>query len=414
MAYGPVFAGLLLLWPLLAVLGTLGFAPLLGLTGIAALILARPRTTPALYAWFAIAFIGWAAITEIWSPASKGFISGNILNGDFAISARSLIIVMVALFGMLTIAAALQSELGPRTRRWIFAILALQGVLVVLSALLGGPVLKMIYGEEPQNVVNGIQNISRNTNTFALALPILAAVLGARGDRKGLLAASGLVLVTLFSALIMDNHSTVFAIAGMIGGFLLVSFLPRTGYRWLFGLIAANIAAAPFVIRNFTQWMSGLDSVLPASFRSRFWSWEYVLSRTGEAPYTGHGLMATRTWRSTYSDFPALEAQLPPGWSTYAIVPGHPHNMPLQIWVETGLIGAMLAAFALTALGFRLPRPGELRVETRFAIAGIAGAAFSIFNFSYSVWNEAFWSGTILIVAMLILLHRSHPAADKP
>lgn len=413
MAYGPVFAGLLLLWPLLAVLGTLGFAPLLGLTGIAALFLARPRLPPPLYALFAIAFVGWAALSEAWSPATRQLVSGSLIDGNFAIDARSIIVVLTALFAILTIAAALRSELGPRTKRWIYAVLLLQGALVFISALVAQPVLAMIYGEDPTDVVNGVQNISRNMNSFAVALPILAAAFGARGDRFGLLAASGLVLLTLFAALMIDNHSAVFALVGMIAAILLIRFLPRTGYRWLFGLIAGYIAAAPFLISQFIRLMTGLDSALPASFRSRFWSWEVVVNRIGEAPYTGHGLMATRTWRETFAEYPAWAQQLPDFWLQYPVVPGHPHNMPLQIWAETGFIGAMLAAFAVTVIGFRLPRPSELRPEIRLAIAGMAGAAFSIFSFSYSVWNEAFWSGLALSVAMLILFHRTgRPAAE--
>lgn len=411
MAYGPVFAGLLLLWPLLAVLGTLGFAPLLGLTGLAALLLARPRMPPTLYAVFALGFIGWAAISEIWSPHTNQLVSGNLFEGNFAIAARSVIIVLTAVFATLTIAGAMRSELEPNTRRWIYGILLLQGLLVFISALVAKPALAMIYGDDPGHAVNGIQNISRNMNSFAVALPILAATFGARADRTGLLAASGLVLMTLFAALMLDNHSAVFAICGMIAGFLLIRLLPQTGFRWLFGLIAGHIAAAPFMISLFIRAMTGLDSALPASFRSRFWSWEVVMNRIGEAPYTGHGLMATRTWRETFAEYPAWAQQLPDFWQQYPVVPGHPHNMPLQIWAETGFIGAMLAAFALTVIGFRLPRPSELRPEIALAIAGMAGAAFSIFNFAYSVWNEAFWSGLALSAAMLILLYRTGKTA---
>ncbi|KCZ86934.1 putative O-antigen polymerase [Hyphomonas hirschiana VP5] len=413
MAYGPVFAGLLLLWPLLAVLGTLGFAPLLGLTGIAAIFLARPRLPPTLYAILALAFIGWAAISEAWSPATRHLVSGNIFEGNFGIGARSVIVVLTAAFATLTVAGALRSELGPRTTRWIYAILILQGVLVFLSALLARPVLSMIYGDDPKDLVNGVQNFSRNMNSFAVALPILAAAFGARGDRTGLLAASGLTLMTLLAALMIDNHSAVFAICGMIAGFLLIRLLPQTGFRWLFGLIAGYLAAAPFLISQFIRAMTGLDGALPASFRSRFWSWEVVVNRIGETPYTGHGLMATRTWRETFAEYPAWARQLPDFWQQYPVVPGHPHNMPLQIWAETGFVGAMLAAFAITIIGFRIPRPAELRPEIAFAIAGMAGAAFSIFNFSYSVWNEAFWSGVALCAAMLILLHRSGKVAAQ-
>jgi O-antigen ligase len=407
MAYGPVFAGLLLLWPLLAVLGTLGFAPLLGLTGIAALLLARPKMPPPLYALFAIAFIGWAAISEIWSPATNQLVSGSLIEGNFAIGARSIVVVLTATFAMLTIAGAMRSQLGPQTRKWVYGVLILQGALVFISALVARPALALIYGDDPNHAVNGVQNIGRNMNTFAVVLPILAAASGARRDRLGLLAASGLVLMTLFAALMMDNHSAVFAVCGMLGAFLLIRVLPKTGFRWLFGLIAGYIAAAPLVVSLFIRLVTGLDGVLPPSFRSRLWSWEVVMNRIGEAPYTGHGLMATKTWRETYAEYPAWAQQLPDFWLDYPVVPGHPHNMPLQIWAETGFVGATLAAFAITVIGFRLPRPAELTPQIRFAIAGMAGAAFSIFNFSYSVWNEAFWSGLALAVAMLILLHRT-------
>lgn len=412
MAYGPVFAGLLLLWPLLAVLGTLGFAPLLGLAGIAALILARPRMPPTLYAGFAIAFIGWAAISEFWSPTSSTLVSGNLLEGTFAVGARSVIVVLTAAFAMLTIAGALRSQLGPRTRKWIYGILAVQGVLVFISALVAEPVVAMLYGDDPNHAVNGVQNISRNINMFAVVVPILAAALAARGDRLSLLGASALVLMTLFAGLMTDNHAAVLAVFGMIAAFLLIRLLPQTGFRWLFGLIAAQIAAAPMVASLFIRLMTGFERLLPPSFQSRFWAWEVVMNRIGEAPYTGHGLMATRTWRDTYAEYPAWAAQLPDFWQEYPVIPGHPHNMPLQIWAETGLIGAMLVAFAITVIGFRLPRPSQLRPEIRFAIAGMAGAALSIFNFSYSVWNEAFWSGLALAVAMLILLNRSGKAVE--
>ena len=152
---------------------------------------------------------------------------------------------------------------------WVF----IAGVLVFISALVARPALALIYGDDPNHAVNGVQNIGRNMNTFAVVLPILAAAAGARRDRLGLLAASGLVLMTLFAALMMDNHSAVFAVCGMLGAFLLIRVLPTTGFPWLFGLIAGYLAPAPLVVSLFIRLMTGLDGVLPPSFRSRFWSW---------------------------------------------------------------------------------------------------------------------------------------------
>ncbi|MFN3402215.1 MAG: O-antigen ligase family protein, partial [Ferrovibrio sp.] len=381
MAYGNVFAGLMLLWPLLAVLGTQGFAPLAGLTGIAALVLARPRMPPPAYALLGLVFIAWVVISEFWSPAGKALSTGNLLQGDFAIGTQSVIILLAALFAMLTIAAALKSELSAMGRKLLIGAFAVQGGFVLLSALIGDAVIKMIYGPEPQHFINGIQNMGRNVNSFAIVLPILVGILGAKGGRSGLIAAAVLTMMALFAGLATDNSSTVFAVAGMLGGFVMVTFLPQSGLRWLFCGLAAYIAAAPFLMRNFIQSMTGFDHILPDSFRSRFWSWEVVLGRIGEAPFFGHGIGATRTWQETYTEYPAWMAQLPENWSRFQVVPNHPHNMALHIWAETGLVGALLAAFALTVLAFRLPRPAEFKPEMRFAIAGMAGAAVSIFSF---------------------------------
>ena len=84
----------------------------------------------------------------------------------------------------------------------------------------------------------------------------------------------------------------------------------------------------------------------------------------------------------------------------------------LQIWAETGMIGAVLAALSLVALAFHLPRPGDLPREIRLAIAGLAGAATVIFSFAYSLWNEGFWASLALAAAVIILWHRTLREAE--
>ena len=71
MNYGPVLAAAFVLWPVMAVLGGQGFAPLVGLTGVAALVFARPRIPLASFAYIGFAFVAWAALSEFWSPGSR-------------------------------------------------------------------------------------------------------------------------------------------------------------------------------------------------------------------------------------------------------------------------------------------------------------------------------------------------------
>ena len=143
---------------------------------------------------------------------------------------------------------------------------------------------------------------------------------------------------------------------------------------------------------------------LPGSFQSRAWAWHVVVQKVSEKPVTGHGISASKTWNETYADYPEWAAHLPENWQYYPVVPGHPHNMALQIWAETGMIGAVLVAFSLVLLGFRLPAPGQMREDVRYAIAGVTGVAFAVFNFAYNMWNEAFWSSVALAAVAIILL----------
>ena len=80
--------------------------------------------------------------------------------------------------------------------------------------------------------------------------------------------------------------------------------------------------------------------------------------------------------------------------------------MPLELWVETGLVGAVLAVAAVLAIGWRLPRPDQMTHRLRLGLAGLIGASISMFNFSYSAWNEAFWASLVLAAISLVIINR--------
>jgi hypothetical protein len=149
MNYGPVIAAAFVLWPVIAVLGGQGFAPLLGLTGFAALFLARPRLTPPLFAALGFTFIVWAAASEFWAPGNRQLISGSLAEGNFSVESRGLSFIVIALTSGLTIAGTLRAAPSPRASGIIIAaMLGVQAVLVVLSPYLSGFVLSAVYGED--------------------------------------------------------------------------------------------------------------------------------------------------------------------------------------------------------------------------------------------------------------------------
>ncbi len=407
MNYGPVLAAAFVLWPVMAVLGGQGFAPLLGLTGIAALFVSRPRLPPALFASLGFVFIAWVALSEFWAPGDRQLISGNLLEGTFSVEARGLSFFVLALTSALTIAGALRAAPSPKASGLVAAMLGVQAALVILSPYLSGYVLSAVYGEDASRLHEGAQNVGRGANTLALALPLLLPMLVFGWKVPGAVLAAVLTIGTALAFYLLGSHSALFAIGGMALAVGLVMLLPRTGFRWLFSGLAGYIAAAPVLIAALIRGLDVIAPNLPDSFRSRLWSWELVIGRMTDAPFLGHGLNATRTWRETFQTRPDWLAQLPDFWAGYQIVPGHPHNMALQLWAETGMIGAVLAALSLIALGFHMPRPSDIRPEIRIAAAGLAGAAITIFSFAYSVWNEGFWGSLALAAAAIILWHRT-------
>ncbi len=407
MNYGPVLAAAFVLWPVMAVLGGQGFAPLVGLTGLAALVLARPRMPPAVFAYIGFAFVVWAALSEFWSPGSRQIFSGSLAAGTFSVEARSLSTVLLALTSGLTLAACLRAAPAPRASGIVAAMLGVQAALVIASPYLSEIALSAVYGEDSMRLAKGAQNVGRGANTLALGLPLLLPLLVLRWKAAGSVLAALMIAGAIAAYVLLGGDSALYALAGMALAIGLIALLPRTGFRWLFGGIAGYIAAAPVFYAGLIRALDPVAPSLPASFRSRLWSWETVIARSSEAPFAGHGMGATRSWKETFASRPDWLAQLPDSWTTYPIVPGHPHNMALQMWVETGMIGAVLAALSLVALAFHLPRPADLSPEIRFAVAGLAGAATVIFSFAYSLWNEGFWASLALAAAAIILWHRT-------
>ena len=408
MSYAPFLAAAFLLWPLTSMAGTQGNVLLLALAAIPALFVARPGIRPAHYLLAGMAFLVWAVASESWSPVSRGIISGTLMGGDFAIRSAGLRIILTLFFTTLLIAGALRTAPGRAqiSSRLILGSLSIHGLLILLSPVFATSVMPVFYGDDPLNHSSGFQNLDRGANAFALVLPILVAYVGARPGLawKGL--ALMIALASLVSFGVLGSSAAMFGAALMLVAFVIVRVFPKYGLRGLFTAVATYIALAPILMSGLLYMLERSGVNLPGSFQSRAWSWEVVIGKIQEAPLMGHGIEASKSWQDTYAAYPEWMAQLPDFWARYPVVPGHPHNMALQIWAETGAVGAFVAALAVLLIGWRLPIGHNLRTDIRYAIGGMLAAAFCLFSFSYSVWNEAFWSTLALAVVALIVLSR--------
>lgn len=102
-------------------------------------------------------------------------------------------------------------------------------------------------------------------------------------------------------------------------------------------------------------------------------------------PWVGHGIEASRTF------------------GLWGPVQSHPHNGVLQIWAEFGLIGILVAGYAMRALLIRI----EAMATTLRPIALSAFMAWvAVFLVGYSIWQPWWMAASATLLVLFVGLER--------
>lgn len=417
-SYASYFAGWFLTWPIIAYMGAQGFTGLVAFLAIPVLFWVRPKSLP-LYTVIFIAFMGWIIAASFWSPGAKPFIEGSLLEGTFTMDAVAARVVLTALACVAVLLAIrhVPERTGDKSLNLLRVIGFVQAAGVIVTALLMQPIISLIVSSGQSDPASMTQNLLRNANAFLLLLPFLVAWLWFQG-RRGIAAA--FVVLSFLAFVRTGTQTAIFGAVFMFGAMALLYWMPRRGMRVLAAGFAGYILLAPLLLATGLAQLRKLGIPMPDSFVSRSYSWELVGQKILEKPITGHGLEASHSWADTYGDHPqwladmvavqGLDQSWEQAWSAYRVVPTHPHNMALQVWAETGAIGAVLLAAAILALGWRLKPAFAWSLTSRYAAAGLAGVVLAMFSFAYSMWNEAFWASVALAFAVILLQARRDAA----
>lgn len=176
--------------------------------------------------------------------------------------------------------------------------------------------------------------------------------------------------------------------AGCVAGFIL---LP-TGLATLYG--AAGDTGTPDTEQSRQTDPDGLRG----SMGHRYYIWRFATERALERPLTGWGLDASR-------DIPGGHASIAIGKE---LMPLHPHNATLQLWLELGIPGLLIGAAAFwLVLRNRLDVP-DSTVEV-FVKPLTMVAVFATMNTTYGIWQAWWLSLLILVLAALSLAARPRP-----
>lgn len=381
------------LWPIVALMGGLAFAPLTGLAALATSPVSIPRIRIRAYMIALACFFAYAAASVFWSPQPLALI-------DFEkLSVRSEVLRLGLLLwagGALIAATQALTDKG-RSRIGNVATIAMlvQLVIVAVLAVFEKQAIELVYGSRPDD--EGVQNISRNSLIMAVAAPFLVFGL-VEGRKRGAALAIGGAIAAIVAAILMfrEVDAGILAMILMLMFYAIVRFFRRDGFRIIGGLIALAVMTAPFVFQMISAGANAVTATNSMQYRQAIW--QRVLEIVWENPVIGSGVGVLRTHRE----------MIPEGvFANQYYIPNHAHNMLLQLWAETGLVGALLVSAVVVLAAFRLPRPDALgSVAPR--IAAIAGGAVASWV-SFDLWNEWWWAVLALLAVLAGVKYAPRP-----
>ena len=376
------------LLPAAAAGGGLALAALLGLAGAASaqpsLVLPKLRRPP-LFLILLTLFAAWMALSAIWSPLSD------------TIQALKFILLLAA---GLMFARAASADMSAR-RLTIAAVVSAAMVLALLLTIeaVGGMPLNRAANPDAGADWQLAGNPGRGAAVLA---SLMWTVLGLFVARRAW--AIGALALLATGALASQFGQTANLVAFIVAAIAFAAgyAAPRAAILATTGSLAAWMLLAPFLTPVF---LSGAHPAWPFSWRSRIEIWRYVCHRILDRPLFGHGLDASRADDHTI----VVQGQ------TVGAIPLHPHSASLQIWFETGAVGAVLAAAILAAGGWSLSRAWHDNRPGAAAACGALAAIGVIANVSFGVWQE-WWNATVLIAAATVAALGGHcaRAARKP
>lgn len=390
------------LWPLLTFAGGLGLGSLAGLAALLCSASAFRALRLQAYMFPLLVFFIYCGVSAIWSPRETVLVDIDFTKMKFAVRSEMLRVglLLVAIGVLMAVASRLSEERKLMVTRIASVALALQLVSVIVLSLFEADALRLFAGMMAA-ADEGVQNISRNALLCALAAPVFALVVAGDGKVPGrMMVAAAIILGAAFAVWYRGVDAGLLAIALAVGGIGVVAILPKRGFFLISIAIAAAIMTAPWVIGALTRGAEYATADSSASYRAAIW--QHVIEMIQQRPLQGHGVGVLRTITERI-DSGVFAGEL--------MVPNHSHNMLVQLWVETGAIGAGLLSLAILAAGWRLS--SAQRSAAMMKGAGLAGGAFAIACVSFDLWNDMFWASCGLIAVLIVCTPRARLTARE-
>ncbi len=384
----------------LAVLAPKGLSVLLPATALLGLgvhwhrhrYLPRVPATPALIVFGVVV---WGAVSAAWSPRAGSSLSLSIELGVEFLSG------LVAL----GLAMSLHEDERRAVERG-----AVIGLLAGLALLFGewatSGFLSHAFGSLTGSAgVSFPTVLNRPATIVALGLWPAGLVLWKRSPWLGATVAAGAFALVAQT----ESMAALVALFAGAGVFVVARPWPAPTTAFVAATLTAGIVLAPalatYVLPPLTQ-IQMSHSVL-ASVYHRVRIWEFSAHEIAERPISGWGLNASRHIGETGAKL-RLDREVAESDPRYQslrqwfqgeeidLMPLHPHNAPLQLWLELGVVGAALGSALILAAAAAVRRLSDRDVKAAW-LAQIT-TALVLASISFGLW-QAWWQGGLWLTA---------------
>lgn len=374
--------------------GGLGMAPLVAIGG-AMHMLTRPhiandqpfwKMMPD-WGWAMTSFLLWSGLSYLWSPYED---PKALTNAMVLILSVALFFPFLGAFGR-----AVQYSQKSLINLSIGAVLVL--CVSLFADLISGYGLTFWVdplgaGEDMQRkLADADMNTGHGIVVLVLMMPAILTLF-VKHWRYGWLYAGACVCWVSYIAFLGNLASAQFALLVGVPTFIMACFYPYFMLKIAIFVGIASLIFAPFI----GVWASLLGAehkmLLPLSWEHRVEAWDYIYQKIMEKPVWGHGFDASRTFNETFILRGSYE--LP-------IVSLHPHNAGLHIWVETGMVGALLASLFIFLAGRIAIRRLSDNPLTVAMVTSYIAIAVCLCTVSFGVWQYWWWATLIFTGALL-------------
>ncbi len=326
------------------------------------------------------AILAWALASTLWTIDPLEALGGLMR------------VIPAAFLGFVLLDKCLGLDDATRARLAAALLVGFWLALGLLAVEMASQAMFGLHGSLYANTIGPIAATESFTNrsktVLALLLPMVAAIATRRhGGWAGFATIAVCVPVFVFG----ESMAAALALPVAALATLFGRFGGGRAPTLLAVLIGGGVLAAPLLPHLSEFEKLGARRDVTVSIYHRAVIWAFVAERIAEKPVLGWGMHASRDMPGGHSKVTDMAER----------IPLHPHNAPLQIWLELGALGALAFAALLAWLARKTAGP-PLR---QAAMVATLVTSVMVASLSYGIW-QGWWFSTLWLLAAMAVAAR--------